>query len=185
MATTFLTQFFQDTFPAWAAARAADCGAGGHPLEYPLEPTPRIYVLSRGIRREVNVIPLNDWRRQPVDMKRAQSLAGSFPQLREVGMAAAAGELALPQLAYPLTVITSVEEAPLGSAEHDELWRLFGLPVLEQIRTAEGRLLAFECEARQGYHTRNPEALASGFTFLPGPCPCGLHGPRVRAAATS
>ncbi len=170
MATTLLTRFFQ---PAGASTAAE------YPLEYPLAPAPRICVLGFGIRREKNVIPLAGWRRDARELERAESLAGSFLQIWEVGVAAARGLIRLPRLAYPLVVITRIGEAPLGAEEHDELWRTFGLPVLEQIRDSEGRLLAFECEARRGFHTTNPEALAPGFESLAGPCPCGLPEPLV------
>ena len=58
------------------------------------------------------------------------------------------------------------------------LWEWFRLPSVEQIRTLHGRLLATECESREGFH------LADGVEEqeLDGAVPataCGCASPRA------
>ncbi|HBY60534.1 MAG TPA: hypothetical protein DEH78_11985 [Solibacterales bacterium] len=133
---------------------------------------------------------------------RPEALAGPLETLRTMARRKDQG------LRQAIIVFRTLEEGLLTDPERDELWRAFELPVLEQLRGPGGELLAAECDAHQGLHlddreaiseldeTRTPPELmrtslinmhqpairvALGFSLRldPQPCPCGKPGPRV------
>jgi len=61
--------------------------------------------------------------------------------------------LSLAGVAQPTHSVTVfVSDNELSQAQRDELWLCFAVPVFEQIRTADGELVATECEAHNGLH---------------------------------
>lgn len=153
-------------------------------LDYPLTPLPRMAVLgwqfapARGLRR------LSNWSAEDLEAAAPESLAASPADLLRVAALHREGSLWLPSLSYPLVAILRRGEPPLTAAQHDELWQEFGLPVFQQIREPDGRLLAYDCEAADGFHVLEPALSLERMTPLPGPCPCGDATTRVRPAAT-
>ncbi|MBI4891326.1 MAG: hypothetical protein HY821_11935 [Acidobacteria bacterium] len=153
-------------------------------LDYPLAPTPRVAVLGAAFRAETGVYSLPQWTPERLTQLRPLALAGSWAELAKAARMVQRGELALPGLLYPLVVLTPAGDAPLSQREHLQLWDWFGLPAWEQIRGQDGKLLAVECEARNGFH------LAPGVDVdhLDGwldadECDCAQRKPRYRLAA--
>jgi hypothetical protein len=147
-------------------------------LQYPLFPAPRIAVLGAALRPETGVHCLPAWTAAQLERLRPMALAGSWNELTTVARLLQAGQLSLPDLRYPLVVFTSSGAGSLSLERHLRLWECFRLPVFEQIRTADGRLLATECESREGFH------LADGVEEyeLDGALPaaaCGCASPRA------
>jgi hypothetical protein len=152
-------------------------------LEYPLVPTPSIAVLDGRIAASSGVHCLPAWDAASLELVRPLALAGPFQSLARVASLMRAGDLVLLDLRYPLLVFSHPREGALSAGMHEDLWRWFGLPCFEQIRGTRGRLLAQECDARDGFHLCgdvDPRLL--GGKLLSEPCACGQTTPRMRLA---
>ena len=136
----------------WRQTAAPPASAASHRLGYPLDPAPRTAVLGWPLMAEAQVAVLEDWTVKQLEAARPEALAASIRDLVEVAALREMRVLKLRSLSYPLVVITRAGEARLSEADHDRLWRLFRLPVFEQIRDSGGRLVAWECESRNGFH---------------------------------
>jgi hypothetical protein len=149
-------------------------------LEYPLVRPARIAVLGLTVQPESGIHVFSEWNSSVLNKYRPCALAGWLPDLMQAGRLRESGLLAAAELTYPLLVFSTPEQGPLDEAAHAALWRWFGLPVYEQIRTAEGRLVAVECETRNGFHLAG-EYAANNDELR---CDCG-HGQRWVPAVTS
>ena len=98
------------------------------------------------------------------------AIAGTFAELLQ---AAAAGARATRAL-FPLQASM---EAGLSEFERDTLWELFEVPVYAVVLDADGRVLAFECEAQEGLHL--DEGVPAPDVIETTLCECGLPGPRL------
>lgn len=153
------------------------------PLGYPLFPAPRMIVLGCEVEPAPGVHCLLNWTAADVARIRPLALAAAFPDFAALAAMVHRGELALPDLQYPLLVFSRPGEGALTQEQHDELWGWFGLPYLEQIRDGDGRLLAQECEARDGFHlTADAGTMELEGRLLQAPCECGQISPRVHIA---
>jgi hypothetical protein len=168
-------------------------------LSYPLASTPRVAVLGVRIcadrRAERQVRCFLHWRSSELEEWRPQTLAGHRTEILTLGALRSRGYLLLPDLKQPLLIFSGLHEGPLTSEEHERLWKLFGLPVFEQIRGANEELLAQECDAREGWHPVLDEAgdpIQSTAQLHGGrwnvsthfePCACGWTGWRMVADA--
>jgi hypothetical protein len=149
-------------------------------LEYPLFPAPRVAVLGEALRESDGVRCLPQWTPPQLAHIRPMALAGRYPELATVAGLMESKRIELTDLRYPLVVFSPPGRGALTSAEHDQLWRWFHLPVYEQIRDGRGRLLAAECDARDGFHlVSGVDAGEIGAQIVPGPCECGLTTPRA------
>jgi hypothetical protein len=146
-------------------------------LDYPLSTPVRIAVLGDRFRRERGVISLPAWDAARLERCHPLALAGRFEELSLVAHLRAEGRLTLEGLSYPLLVLRHVEEGPLTEPQHEQLWTWFGLPVFQQIRDAAARLIAYECEARDGFHLAHA---AADPTKTGGACACGRAGSLIR-----
>ncbi len=169
-------------------AIAAEPRSAGHaelfPLEYPLFPVPRIAVLGAEVRPEPGVLCFPKWTACQLSALRPRALAGSWREISNAGRMASLGMLELPDLCYPVIVFSDPSVAPLHERQHAMLWDWFGLPAYEQIRTASGRLLAYECDARDGFHMApGIDPSEFGGIIETRPCPCGASEPLVRMAS--
>lgn len=62
------------------------------------------------------------------------------------------GLRAIPELTVAVVVLSSAADGPLSEAQRDRLWRVFRVPVFEQLRAADGTVIARECEVHYGLH---------------------------------
>jgi hypothetical protein len=111
----------------------------------------------------------------------------------------------VPSVTRAIVAFTGLEHGTLTEAERDMLWEVFEVPVFEQYLGADGSLLAWECEAHEGLHTVQDNAIVehlpdSGVILTsltdrrrptirlvtslaarlePGTCECGQPGPRL------
>jgi hypothetical protein len=91
------------------------------------------------------------------------------------------GLIAPPSPRVAIVVWTRVDSDSLTAHHRDLLWRAFGVPVFEQIRDAEGQVIARECEVHDGLHMDRaylPESF--GTEIVTGQCECGSESPRLR-----
>jgi hypothetical protein len=134
-------------------APIAPAGASSqHLLRYPLDPSPRVAILGLDLAAGPGQCSLPQWTVKQLESARPQALAGPLRDIEEVASLRELGILKLKTLTYPLVVFTSETGDRLTEFDHDRLWRWFRLPVFEQVRAADGRLLAWECESRNGFH---------------------------------
>jgi hypothetical protein len=97
-----------------------------------------------------------------------------------------AGSFELPSLKLTIVVFSSVASHGAFETHHrDLLWKAFGLPVFEQLRGADGRVIARECEVHNGLHldaARDaPLPADTGVEMMTEQCDCGLETPRLRS----
>jgi hypothetical protein len=124
-----------------------------HPaLNYPLPEAERIAVVGAQLRAERRVRSYLHWRTPDLEAWRPQALAGHRTELFAMGELRRRRFVPLLDLTFPLVVLSSLREGPLSGEQHDRLWKLYGLPVYEQIRGADETLLGWECDAREGWH---------------------------------
>jgi hypothetical protein len=150
-------------------------------LHYPIYPAPRVAVVGAELDGPRGVRCLKDWTAKDLARMRPQALAGWWNDVAEVARCVLAGELELPDLQFPLLVFSRADSAPLPPRCHDLLWEWFRVPTLEQIRSTDGQLLAYECAARDGFHLAqgaDPELLSLARSAHR--CPCGNPAPLYR-----
>jgi hypothetical protein len=141
-------------------------------LHYPVPPAPRIAVLSEAFESRGSVRVFG--RLDQVAAFQPQAIAGTLEQIEALGGAI--------RLTHTMIVFRDPSQPPLTDAERDRLWRLFEVPVFEQVVAADGTLLAFECEAHAGWHVWRVES--AGFAWSDcvtdsTQCPCGRPTPRL------
>ena len=153
-------------------------------FRFPLPTPARIALLETGFRPGPNmcVCTVDDlpWLRiwGPEALVLPLSLALSLANRKQLGL------LELPSLDTAIVVLTSIDESPLASRHRDLLWRVFGVPVFEQLRGSDGAVIASECEVHDGLHFQH-----AGFPGLKGEivtdhCACGSETPRLRSRAS-
>jgi phenylacetate-CoA ligase len=64
-----------------------------------------------------------------------------------------------PRLTHSLVAFVGPEFGALTSEDRDLLWTRFGVPVYEQLRGLGRELLASECDAHEGLHVREEDAI--------------------------
>lgn len=176
------TQAFTDMLRALSEA-VGSRSAAAPALQYPLSPEPRVAVLEIELAvRRGRVFP-SGWTPSELEAFQPEALAGSFSQLRRVSVLLKEGRLHLPELSLPLVVITKPQEERLSLAQQNELWERFQLPVFEQIRDAAGELLAYECEARDGFHVASEFHPTGIWRITTDRCDCGSATMRMFPAA--
>ena len=151
-------------------------------LHYPLPGTPRVAVLGPAVKTEDQrpLLPSLDLPpASPLQSRKPSPLP--CPTSSRSPASARKGFLSLPSLTLPLVVFSSLRTGILSQQDRERLWQAFGLPFYEQIRDDEGRLLAYECDARDGFHWVGEEV----GTHLARPvfCACGRMATKTPASA--
>ncbi len=175
---------------------------------WPLPRPGRPAVLMQGFRGVKRIDTFGDARRQRLAHFRPDALAGPVAELRRLAEGAEDCGARLPKLTHSVIAFVILRQTFLSSEARDLLWRVFQAPVFGQILSPEGRLLAWECEAHDGFHIEGdqaileveagdgePELLATSLLDLRRPvlrlatgltasieratCACGLPGPRL------
>jgi hypothetical protein len=127
------------------------------------------------------------------DSSDVRGLAGYAPDAMALPLDAALlladgklrGLFELPSLKLAIVVFSSLDlHGAFESHHRDLLWKAFGLPVFEQLRGVDGRVVARECEVHNGLHFdahRDAEPAAGmAVEIVTEPCDCGLETPRLR-----
>jgi hypothetical protein len=126
----------------------------------------------------VRVFRAGEWK--ALQRFRPEAIAAWHSDLLLIGQLYRSGTLALPDFNAPFLVFTHPETGPLSEEQHRHLWSLFGLPFFEQVRDSAGRLLAWECEARDGFHVDSSGLASLQASALTEGCPCGRPDPLYR-----
>jgi len=159
----------------------------------------------RGVKR---IDTFGDARRQRLARYRPDALAGSVAELRRLAEGAVDCGARMPKLTHSVIAFAILRQTFLSREARDLLWRVFQAPVFGQVLSPARRLLAWECEAHDGFHIEceqsifeaeagngEPELLATSLADLRRPvlrlatgltgnieratCGCGLPGPRL------
>jgi hypothetical protein len=80
-----------------------------------------------------------------------------------------------------LIIFRESGEAAIADSQRDDLWRAFEVPVFEQIISAEGELIAYECEAHSGLHLGTTQPILGAALMNTATCECGAKAPRMVA----
>ena len=99
-------------------------------------------------------------------------LAGT---MQELAAAARAGGGAL----HAVLILADAGTPLPGPAAREKLWQWFAVPSFVLVLGPDGRVLAYECEARDGLHIAGAERRCGDPE--PFPCPCGRPGRRIHA----
>jgi hypothetical protein len=103
---------------------------------------------------------------------RVIALSGTFQELEQAAAAGASAQSAL-------LVLNRRNDAALTDAQRDRLWTLFQVPAYAMLMDGDGRLVAFECEAQNGYHVPGKAAPDAPL------CECGRPGQLLHMEAAS
>jgi hypothetical protein len=79
-------------------------------------------------------------------------LAGSVAQLQRLIERIRLRTVSAAVVDHSIVVVTQLGDTPLTPRFRDRLWEQFGVPVYEVYLDEEVRLLAYECEAQEGWH---------------------------------
>jgi hypothetical protein len=90
-------------------------------------------------------------------------------------------------LTHALIAVFRPGEKLLTEGERERFWRVFGVPIFEQIVDRDGQLMASECEAHNGLHVDSAEVElksfeSEGYQLDETACGCGRKSRRLRAA---
>ena len=113
-------------------------------------------------------------------MSRARAVAATVAVLRPLAEAVESGRLTIPAIEAAVIVLTGISHGELTALERDLFWRVFQVPVFEQLVSPEGRILAMECDAHEGLHVLDPKTPLQGYRDFLETTPCGCGNPHPR-----
>jgi hypothetical protein len=137
-------------------------------FQSPLPPGRDAVILEPVFRSSGSVRYIDHTRCAEIGESRPAILAGSHTILSAVEPSLAPG---VPS--HALVVLTHEGDPLLTEHDRDRLWDRFRVPVFEQVMTREGTLIAWECDAHDGFHVAGPQGSEC--------CPCGNPARRVTA----
>jgi hypothetical protein len=136
---------------------------------YPVPPAPRTAVLSNAFRSRGAIRVFDNL--AGIRAFKPEAVAGTLAQIESL-----AGEV---NLTHAVIVFRDESEPRLTAAEHDWLWRVFHVPVFEQIIARDGTLYACECDAHDGLHIESAHFDTGSRTVDVTPCACGRSTARL------
>ncbi|HUQ90913.1 MAG TPA: hypothetical protein VM120_04465 [Bryobacteraceae bacterium] len=129
------------------------------PLECPVGNIGRIAVLGTGFELSAGVDSFPYPTSDELEDFEPDSIAGPAASLRQLAEAALDGRLRLGSLRRAILAFTGLKHGCLKQSDRDLLWRAFRTPVFEQFRGFSQELLAWECEAHDGLHVEEENAI--------------------------
>jgi hypothetical protein len=115
-------------------------------------------------------------------MRRARVIAAAAPVLRSLAEAVESRRVTLPPIAAAVVAFTGICHGELTALERDLFWRVFQVPVFEQLLAPDGRVMAMECDAHEGLHLLDADAPLEGYCAVLDRTPCGCGNPQPRLA---
>jgi hypothetical protein len=113
-------------------------------------------------------------------MRRARAVAATAIVLRRLAEAVETGTVTLPPVDAAVIVFTGICHGELTALERDLFWRVFQVPVFQQLLSPDGQVLAMECDAHDGLHLLDATAPVSGYRVLLDTEVCGCGNPHPR-----
>jgi hypothetical protein len=177
-------------------------------LFWPLPPAARTAVLMDGFWRRGGIQAFRQEQRSEIASYAPEALAGSVTELRALADAVEDRGVRFPRLTHSVIAFATLRQGFLSDEVRELFWRVFKVPVFGQILSPGGAILAWECEAHEGFHfdrdcavfqTQSgggePELLVTSLVDLRRPvirlataltgtveystCGCGQSGPRL------
>lgn len=177
-------------------------------LFWPLPPAARTAVLMDGFRQRGGVKVFRRERRPDIAGYAPEALAGPVTELRALADAVENRSVRIPRLTHSVIAFAILRQGFLSDEVRELFWRVFKVPVFGQILSFDGAVLAWECEAHEGFHFNRdcavfqtqsggsePELLVTSLVDLRRPvirlataltgtlehstCGCGQSGPRL------
>lgn len=90
---------------------------------------------------------------------RPEAIAGPVRVLMELAETMRDNHDVIPTLTRAIVAFTGLEQGSLSESERDMLWQVFQVPIFEQCLATDGSLLAWECEAHDGLHIVEENAI--------------------------
>jgi hypothetical protein len=161
---------------------------------FPIGPHLRIaQVTSQSLFEDAGCFAFGRWHELAV--YQPQVLIGPAVELRMLATRVQEGRLDLTSVDHAVLVTTEVGAPLLSDVTRVVLWQVFGVPVYELLMSPDGKLLALECQAYEGWHVesqvkvmeRNGEIFFAGKAWqvsMKGHltkrvCACGQTGIRI------
>ena len=128
-------------------------------LFYPMRPTPRAAILMPGFeeRSSIRIFPPEDL--AGLERFEPETIAAPAPVLLRLARLVDGGELRIPPISHGLVAFIGLREGLLDDEGRDLLWRIFRVPVFEQMVGLDGRLLAWQCQALDNLHLASDNAV--------------------------
>jgi hypothetical protein len=128
-------------------------------LYWPLPPPARTAVLMEGFREHRTVKVFGDEKRSGLIRFNPESLAGPVPELRRLAELVESRSIRISRPVHSVIAFSLLPQAFLSEEARDLFWRVFKVPVFGQILSPSCEVLAWECEAHQGYHVAGDSAI--------------------------
>jgi phenylacetate-coenzyme A ligase PaaK-like adenylate-forming protein len=88
-----------------------------------------------------------------------EALAGPAPELRRLAELVETRSIGIPRPVHSVIAFSLLPQAFLSEEARDLFWRVFKVPVFGQILSPSCEVLAWECEAHEGYHIAGDSAI--------------------------
>ena len=128
-------------------------------LYWPLPPAARTAVLMEGFREHRTVKVFGGEQRSGLMRFSPEALAGPAPELRRLAELVENRLISIPRPVHSVIAFSLLPQAFLSEEARDLFWRVFKVPVFGQILSPSCVVLAWECEAHQGYHVAGDSAI--------------------------
>jgi hypothetical protein len=154
---------------------------------FPLSGPVRVALLEEGFRTDANVRTCSPYDMAGLRSYAPEALVAPLDLALSLADRKRRGMLDLPSVCTAIVVLTSCEDSPLIDDYRDLLWRAWGVPVFEQLRGADGTVIARECEVHDGLHlVGNSLGYNSAeLEVVSEVCECGAESPRLRRSISS
>ena len=150
----------------------ASRGPGFRRFHNPVSPSARTAILMEGFVETQKVMCFPHGWDAEMDHLRPECLVGPVTMLRRMATCVFNRGAYFPSVKKPIIAFTGLpfgDEGVLTSADRDQLWKAFGVPVHEYFLGHRHEVLAHECSVRMGLHMNQAqtvfEVIASAQTF--------------------
>ncbi len=129
-------------------------------LYWPLPPPARTAVLMEGFREHRGMVKVfGDEKRSGWMRFAPEALAGPAPELRRLAELVENRSISIPHPVHSVIAFSLLPQAFLSEEARNLFWRVFKVPVFSEILSPSCEVLAWECEAHQGYHIAGDSAI--------------------------
>jgi hypothetical protein len=128
-------------------------------LYWPLPQPARTAVLMEGFREHRTVKVFGDEKHSGLIRFDPEALAGPVPELRRLAESVENRSIRISLPVHSLIAFSLLPQAFLSEEARDLLWRVFKVPAFSQILSPSCEVLAWECEAHEGYHVAGDSAI--------------------------
>jgi hypothetical protein len=128
-------------------------------LFWPVPPPARTAVLMTGFQEERGVRIFDPKDKVRLRRFHPDALAGPISALRSLAEHPDARAVLSPSVSHSVLVLLGLRQAGVSEEARDLLWRAFGVPLFAQLLSPGRNLMAWECEAREGFHVVETNAI--------------------------